>query len=37
MMVQHQSEAKAEQTKLFKQLNLTPTQSQTATSLRPPV
>lgn len=34
MMVKHHTEAKAEQAKLFKQLNLTPTQSQTATSLK---
>jgi putative membrane protein len=34
MMVQHHTEAKTEQAKLFKQLNLTPTQSQTATSLK---
>ena len=34
MMVKHHGEAKAEQAKLFKQLNLTPTQSQKATALQ---
>jgi len=34
MMVKHHGEAKAEQAKLFKQLNLTPTQSQRATALQ---
>jgi len=34
MMIKHHTEAKTEQTKLFKQLNLTPTQSQKATALK---
>jgi putative membrane protein len=34
MMVKHHSEAKNEQAKLYKQLNLTPTQSQPATALK---
>jgi len=34
MMIKHHTDAKNEQAKLFKQLNLTPTQSQTATSLK---
>jgi putative membrane protein len=34
MMVKHHTDAKNEQAKLFKQLNLTPTQSQTATTLK---
>jgi len=34
MMVKHHSEAKTDQTKLFKKLNLTPTQSQDATVLK---
>jgi putative membrane protein len=34
MMVKHHTDAKNEQAKLFKQLNLTPTQSQTATVLK---
>jgi putative membrane protein len=34
MMVKHHGEAKAEQAKLFKQLSLTPTQSQKATALQ---
>ena len=34
MMVKHHTEAKTEQAKLFKQLNLTPSQSQTATTLK---
>lgn len=34
MMLKHHSDAKAEQTKLFKQLNLTPTQSPTAINLK---
>jgi putative membrane protein len=34
MMVKHHGEAKAEQAKLFKQLNLTPTQSPKATTLQ---
>jgi putative membrane protein len=34
MMVKHHSEAKADQAKLFKQLSLTPTQSQDATALK---
>lgn len=34
MMIKHHTEAKTEQAKLFKQLSLTPTQSQQATSLK---
>ena len=34
MMLKHHTEGKAEQAKLFKQLNLTPTQSQNATALK---
>jgi putative membrane protein len=34
MMLKHHGEAKAEQAKLYKQLNLTPTQSQSASSLK---
>jgi putative membrane protein len=34
MMIKHHSEAKTEQSKLYKQLNLTPTQSQPATALK---
>lgn len=34
MMVKHHTEAKTEQAKLFKQLSLTPSQSQTATTLK---
>jgi putative membrane protein len=34
MMVKHHTEARQEQTKLYKQLNLTPTQSQPATELK---
>ena len=34
MMIKHHSEAKNEQTKLYKQLNLIPTQSQPATALK---
>jgi putative membrane protein len=34
MMIKHHSEAKNEQAKLYKQLNLTPTQSQPATTLK---
>ena len=34
MMIKHHGEAKAEQAKLYKQLNLTPTQSQSASSLK---
>ncbi len=34
MMIKHHTEAKAEQAKLFKQLHLTPVQSQSATALK---